>query len=29
MKLPQMQIIDCRNGMDVHRLRPFLQTLTS
>ena len=29
MKLPQMQIIDCRSGMDVHRLGPFLQALTS
>ena len=29
MKLPQMQIIDCRSGLDMHRLEPFLQALAS
>ena len=28
MNLPRMQIIDCRNGMDVQRLEPFLHALT-
>ena len=29
MKLPQMQIIDCRGGVEVRRLQPFLHTLTA
>lgn len=29
MNMPELHVIDCRKGLDVHRLEPFLQALTN